>query len=387
VFIPLRTDRPLNRPTLVNHVLLAANLAIYAVMAGLELTRPETFLELRRMFWLNPQQLTAWGLLTYAFLHGGLMHLLGNMIFLWVFGPSVEDRLGRIGYLAFYLVGAVAAGAVHAMAYPTPVVGASGAIAAVTGAYLVLFPRTQVQILIIFFLIGVYSIPATWFIGGQIAWNLFLEASGRSGRIATLAHLAGYAYGFAISMSLLATGVLKREVYDLFSISKHAARRRQFQDLGNQRRRAERAGKLPDVAHRRAAADEATIEKVAAARAEVSSFLEAGDHAGAARAYRSLLDSFSGVAGATLLARGSQYQIANAAFAEEDHHTAARAYELFVEGYPSDPETPVMRLMLGLICARYLNDPVAAKRQISAALPNLPEDQRGLAREILAELG
>ena len=60
---------------------------------------------------------------------------------------------------------------------------------------------------------------------------------------------------------------------------------------------------------------------------------------------------------------------------------------MFLEGYPTDPETPVMRLMLGLICARYLNDPVTAKRQISSALPGLPEDHRPLARELLAELG
>jgi membrane associated rhomboid family serine protease len=337
---------------------------------------------------LDPKRSAIWTFVTYAFLHGGLMHILGNMVFLWVFGPNVEDRFGRIGFLAFYILGGVAAGVIHALGYPNPVIGASGAVAAVTGAYLVLFPRTTIKTLLVFFLIGIFNIPAWWFIGARIAWDLVLEATGAAGMVATLAHLGGYAFGVGISVILLWTNLLAREPYDLFSISRQARRRRHFRDLQYERERAAKRGEHPDQAARPGRLADAAAEEIATRRAEVASRFQDGDLPGAAAAYRELLDRFAGIQGATLLNRRLQYDLANHYFQSGDHQTAATAYEMFLKGYPTDAEAANVHLILGLINARYLNDPVRAKQEVSAALEGLgPGPQQDLARELLAELG
>jgi membrane associated rhomboid family serine protease len=388
VLIPLGTDRPLSRPTQVTYALLAVNLAMFMVQwfAGRG-GSPELQAFIKGLI-LDPGESPFWTYLSYAFLHGGLLHILGNMVFLWVFGPNVEDRLGRIGFLVFYLLGGIAAGVLHAMVYAAPVVGASGAIAAVTGAYLVLFPHTTIKTLLFFILIGIINIPAWWFIGFQIAFNLFSEALGMSGSVATLAHLGGYGFGVGISMLLLWTGLLKREPYDLFSISRQARRRRQFRELNHARDRIARKGGHPEQAARPGKLDEAQAEAIATARAEVTTCLADDDPVGAATAYRRLLDQYASVPGATLLHRRIQYDLANHLFKAGDHQTAAAAYEIFLNGYARDPEAANVRLILGLINARYLNDPVRARQHITAALDGLsPGPQQDLAKELLEEIG
>jgi len=378
----------LARPTLVTIVLIGIN--IFAFGAGMAYQRadPEAYENLIRLLVLDPHHFRPWALVSYAFLHGGLLHILGNMVFLWVFGPSVEDRYGRIGFLAFYLAGAAVSGGLHALFVDNPVLGASGAIAAVTSAYLIHFPRTNVKVFLFFILIGIFQIPAGWFIAMGIAWDVFSQASGASGNVATLAHLGGYAFGAGVAMTLLATGILKREMYDIFSISKQAARRRQFREAKFQTSNDAARGRQERLADKTKAVDPALAEQVANARAEVTDKSLAGDVPGAAAAYRLLLDRFAAVPGATLLSRRLQYELSNQLFAAGDHQTASIAYELFLKAYPNDPEEPVVRLMLGLISARYLNDPIKAKAEIAKAMPGLPDGaNKDLAREIIKELG
>ena len=384
VLIPIGTDRPLARGTLVTPALIGLNAIIFGVGFALQHARgddPEALNALLRGFILDPLHFRWYALFTYAFFHGGFMHLLGNMLFLWVLGPNVEDRFGRLRFLLFYLAGAAGAGGAHALLDNHPVLGASGAIAAVTGAYLILFPRTHVKVLFLLIIIGIYSIPAWWFIAGQVAFDLWATGTGRGGNVATLAHLGGYAFGAGLSMLLLVTGILKREMYDMFSISRHAARRKQFQAAGREQAKA--------AAQRSArAAQPGPSEEIAKARADVTIPLVAGDMPAAAAVYRRLLDTHGATVPAALLSRKSQYDLANGLFAAGDHQTAATAYRLFLEGYPKDSEIPVVRLMLGLINARYLNDPIRAKQEINEAMTGLPEgDHRQLARELLAELG
>lgn len=142
-------------------------------------------------------------LLTCTFLHGGWMHFLGNMWFLWVFGDNVEDRLGKIAYLGFYLAGGVAASLAHFASDPSstiPTLGASGAIAAVMGAYMVLYPHARVLTLIpIFIFIQLLWIPAPWFLGIWFAIQLFqgvasITATAAAG-VAWWAHAGGFAVG------------------------------------------------------------------------------------------------------------------------------------------------------------------------------------------------
>jgi membrane associated rhomboid family serine protease len=139
--------------------------------------------------------------LTFMFLHGGFLHLLGNMWFLYIFGDNVEDRLGHLRYLIFYLVCGLASGLSHlALNWhsQTPTIGASGAIAGVMGAYLILYPKAKVLTLVpIFFFFQFLEIPAFLFLG---VWFLFqfLSAAGTSaqmGGIAWWAHIGGFMFG------------------------------------------------------------------------------------------------------------------------------------------------------------------------------------------------
>lgn len=294
---------------------------------------------LKSRFWVIGGAGFAWyRTLTYNFLHGDLLHLAGNMLFLWVFGRAVEDKLGRIGFLVFYLVGGAFAGLMHARFESAPAVGASGAISAVTGAFLVLFPRTRIKVLWFMIIISLMQAPAWFFIGLQIAWNLLAHASGGERNVATLAHLAGYGYGFAIALVLLWTRTLPREPYDLFTISRQAKRRREF-------RSASRIQPGPVRAMSRTNPER--TEAVAMARAAVSTPLSAGRPEAAVEPYRELLQNYGTTPGAVTLARNAQYQLGAHLYAAGEHELALRAYSDFIAEYTADPEAPQIRVLLG----------------------------------------
>jgi membrane associated rhomboid family serine protease len=136
------------------------------------------------------------------------LHILGNMLFLWVFGDNVEDALGKLGYLGFYLLGGAAAGALQFVigANSTiPNVGASGAIAAVLGAYIVLYPRSRILTVVFFFIITVVELPATAVLGLWFVLQLFEGVSGLAGQVnsgvAYFAHVGGFAFGALVAFA------------------------------------------------------------------------------------------------------------------------------------------------------------------------------------------
>ena len=139
-------------------------------------------------------------LLKSLFMHGSWLHLLGNMLFLWIFGNNIEDRLGRPRFVAFYLLCGVGASLAHVafnLNSLVPVIGASGAVSGVMGAYLALYPTARVRTLFFFFLfVTTLDVPAAVFLG---VWFLFqfLSAGGGSG-IAWLAHVGGFILGFLL---------------------------------------------------------------------------------------------------------------------------------------------------------------------------------------------
>lgn len=144
-------------------------------------------------------------LLTSMFMHGGILHLLGNMLYLWIFGNNVEDRMGKPRFIAFYALGGVVAAYAHALSAPDsvmPMIGASGAIAAVLGAYLLLYPKAQVHTLIFLgFFVQVVRLPALIVIGFwaiiQIASGLLEGTSGAGGGVAWFAHVGGFVFGLS----------------------------------------------------------------------------------------------------------------------------------------------------------------------------------------------
>jgi membrane associated rhomboid family serine protease len=141
-------------------------------------------------------------LFTAMFLHGGIFHLAGNMLFLWIFGGPVEDRLGHFGFLVFYLSCGLLAGAAQVLAAPTspiPMVGASGAIAGVLGAYFMLFPRSRVLTLLLLpFYAKVIYIPAVFFLGAWFLMQLLSLPQGANGGVAFAAHVGGFIAGLLL---------------------------------------------------------------------------------------------------------------------------------------------------------------------------------------------
>jgi len=146
-----------------------------------------------------------WGSILFSmFLHGGWLHIAGNMLFLWVFGNNVEDRLGRVKFLAFYLLAGTAATYAQSALTPmsaTPLVGASGAIAGVLGAYLLLYPHARITTLVIFFFITVWELPAIVVLGLWFVLQVFQQVgsvAGEAGGVAYMAHIGGFVAGMIL---------------------------------------------------------------------------------------------------------------------------------------------------------------------------------------------
>ncbi len=147
-----------------------------------------------------PDKPVLFSLVASVFLHGSFLHLAGNMWSLWIFGNNVEDAFGRRGYLAFYLAAGLAAGIAHVALNPysvIPVVGASGAIAGVMGAYLVLFPRAHVRTLIVYFPVRV---PAWVFLVVWFLSQFWISAS--SPEVAWQAHVGGFVFGVVVTLAM-----------------------------------------------------------------------------------------------------------------------------------------------------------------------------------------
>ena len=156
-----------------------------------------------------PEGLT---LITYQFLHGDIFHLLSNMLFLWVFGDNVEDALGHLKFLAFYLLCGIAGGLAHASLLPTsqlPLIGASGAVAGVIAAYLVLHPRVRVWVLAFRFI--PLRIPAMWVLGLWVVTQFMMVVLAPNDQVAWWAHIGGLVTGAVLVLFMRRPGV---ELFD-----------------------------------------------------------------------------------------------------------------------------------------------------------------------------
>ena len=201
---PVRDHNPSRRTPYVTYALLALNILIFLSYWGV-MQDPA---RINPIFWnwaMIPAQITAGdnyiSLVTSTFLHGGFMHLAGNMLFLWIFGDNLEDELGHVGFLIFYLFCGILANVAQILPDPSsavPTVGASGAIAGIMGGYLLMFPKAKVDILIIFIVfIRIFPIPAwimlgLWF-GIQIVSGVSVDTT--NGGVAYWAHAGGFVIG------------------------------------------------------------------------------------------------------------------------------------------------------------------------------------------------
>jgi membrane associated rhomboid family serine protease len=224
VFIPLHDDNPLENLTRpwVNYGLIAFTVLVFFVSGGVN---PDSLREAAFSFGLVPsvvndiRELPADYVLipetatyfTYAFLHANFLHLAGNMLFLWVFGDNIEDAVGHLRYLAFYLLSAAGGGLVHSLFHASstlPLIGASGAVAGIVGAYLLLHPRVKLWVLLLgkipFRLSAVYILLA-W-AAFQVV-NLLIIAPGDE-NVAWLAHIGGFIAGGLLILVLRRPGVV-----------------------------------------------------------------------------------------------------------------------------------------------------------------------------------
>lgn len=207
--IPLRDANPTRHTPIVTVALIVANVAVFLFQESL----PErSYTGFIFSYAVTPALITAdFGayahtLVTSMFLHGGWLHLLSNMLYLWIFGNNIEDRLGSVRFPLFYLVCGLAASAAQIAINPSseiPMIGASGAISGVLGAYILLFPNARVLTLVfLFFLVRFVELPAGWLLG---FWFLMQLLSGigtlglvRTGGVAFFAHIGGFVAGFLL---------------------------------------------------------------------------------------------------------------------------------------------------------------------------------------------
>ena len=321
---------------------------------------------------LDPSDPRLLNFLTYAFLHGDAWHIVGNMLFLYIFGNNVNDKLGHVGYLAFYLSGAVFAGVGYSVAEiqtgrdMLPVVGASGAVAAVTGAYLVLFPRSHVTVIYMLFFIGSIEIPSMWFVGMFFVYDLMMNSIGRTG-VAHMAHVAGTVFGFAICFGLLSANLLPRDQFDIVALVQRWNRRRQYRDLVNKGFDPfeYRQDKLPGPTT-------PEQERIADLRGKISGAISGHDLPQAAQHYLELRR----VDPKQVLARQAQLDVANQLASQQMYNDAAEAYELFLANYKNYDQIEQVELMLGLIYARYLTRYDKAKEYLLRALARLRADRQ-----------
>jgi membrane associated rhomboid family serine protease len=212
MFIPLKDLNPRRAYPIVNTALILANVGVFVYQLTLPAHAFQGFvlsnatIPARFPAALSghaPLEAAFLPLLTSMFLHGGIAHLLGNMLFLWIFGDNVEDFYGHIPYLFFYLVCGIGAGLLHVLfnwSSMVPSLGASGAISGVMGAYLILYPRSRILTLVFIFLIPIPAvfILALWFVM-QFVSGVSSLGMAATGGVAWWAHVGGFLLGMGIT--------------------------------------------------------------------------------------------------------------------------------------------------------------------------------------------
>jgi membrane associated rhomboid family serine protease len=223
---PLRDNIPTERFPIVTVALIVANVLMYFFFqhGTISLNGPDTTAYVCNLYEYGtiprevahggqvavqgcpPPEAATWlTLFTSMFMHGGLLHLGGNMLFLWIFGNNVEDSMGPIKFIVFYVLGGLAADALQIVTSTdstVPSIGASGAVAGVLGGYLLLFPRARVvTVVFIIFFFTILELPAILFLGiwivqqGLFAYFDLLQPQGGGGGVAYFAHIGGFAFG------------------------------------------------------------------------------------------------------------------------------------------------------------------------------------------------
>jgi membrane associated rhomboid family serine protease len=391
--IPITTSLKPRSIPYANYLLIAINV-IFFLLSSYLFEKPKVFdresgrvvIETLRPwaqnFMLTPDRPFIWQFITYAFLHSGWMHLIGNMYFLYIFGNNVNDRLGNVGYICFYFAGAVFSAIGHTLLHVNPVVGASGAVAAVTGAYLVLFPNTLITVIYVFFYIwDTFEIRALYFILFKlIFWDNIFEPRFSQQAIAYDAHLAGYAFGVLCILILLSVRLIDTSHDNLWAILRQWNRRRNFHDVVSDDNSGLNKSAFPKVQNDASARPE--FSETDRLREQVTAALASKNTPEAAKLYKELLE----LDPEQTLPRQNQLDLANTLMADNQWEWAAKAYENYLAQYGQNGAEQV-QLMLGLLYTRYIYKPDRAQGLLRQALEKLTQPgQIRMCEDLLAEL-
>ncbi len=329
-------------------------------------------------------------LFTYQFAHAGIMHLVMNMVFLFAFGRPLENKLGHFAFLALYLVGGSFAGLAHILTSSAPVIGASGSVCAVTGAFLALLPNANVRVVYFFYVtMGVLEVTGltlilTYFCIDLIMTVLSIRSAHGAFSVAYTAHLGGYIFGILLGLTLLKLKIIPTSHNDLLHMITQYRRRQEFRRV-NQSGKRPWLNSPPDITG--VAANNPTSsekEQILQLRAQISKKAQAQDFDAACDLYLRLLTIDPG----QTLTRQTQHDLANHFFSTHKHAQAAQAYERFLDTYKADPDKSQIQLMLTILYLRYLNQPDKARAILDEATPLLTEtDHKNLAASLREELG
>ncbi|MCG3136458.1 MAG: hypothetical protein HJJLKODD_00291 [Phycisphaerae bacterium] len=379
--IPLRTDIQLRRVPWANFGLIAVNVLVYVVMDVLWVKELASLKE--NVLTLNPIWPHWWQYITYQFLHSGesLWHLTGNMLFLWVFGNAVNSRLGHGPYLMFYMAGGIFSGWGYALNSDHLLIGASGAIAAVTTAYLAFFPRSHILFLFWFIIIGTFELPSLYIIIFKIIlWDNVVSPSLGSNaleQVAYSAHLFGYFAGFTASMLMMWTGMVTRDQFDMAALWRRWNQRRIYSEMlqDPQARARAQYGTVarPIMVGRKAAPDNQLEAQIQELRSRIHEAL------GRTHADPQVIEWYEQLQqldNSQILARQYQLDVAKQYYSTSRFPQAAAAFEKYLQAYPKGDQRDEILLLLGIIYVRDLQQPELARRYLLQAVELLPPGGR-----------
>lgn len=368
----------------MNYLLLAVNIVVYVL--GFHAATPVA--NARIWPWmLHPDTPELYQFFSSMFLHANFMHIFGNMIFLWVFGNALNDKLGHVAYLSFYLAGGVLAGAGYLLlSAHAPVIGASGAISAVTGGFLVLLPKTRVTVITwLLYVLLPFDVSSLFFLGIQFVFNLWMSLGQlgpmSGGGVAYAAHSSGYVFGIGVAAALLGTGLLGRDPFDLLNLIRTWRRRSRYQRMVSQGYDPFRGRATPNRQPTRkwvpsrqpaAEAERPMDEREQALREEIANACARHDTQTAAAKYLQLIQLAEDV----VLSRQNQLDVANQLMSSEQYPAAADAYERFRRHYRDYEHMGDIHLMLGLLYGRYLHQYAQAAEALQRAVDQLGDEKK-----------
>lgn len=389
IIIPIGDDNPSTRIPWVTYGLIAVNVGVFALVNGLGSLPAEVSREWG--FVPNDPKLTTF--VTSVFLHGGIFHILGNMLFLWIFGDNIEDKIGHVLYFLFYIVAGALACAFYMLftgfaGGSVPLVGASGAIAGVMGCYMVLFPEARIRFFYWFFYVfmGVLRIRAKWSLGIWIAINLLnwlvLRSSYVTG-VAYAAHVGGFAVGILAAVllkkRLVAAGrVTRQDELTGFAPEgttppkrKPEFRPQEFQHAGSEPVSPEEPAVVRfarEYASPRVQTDR-SHEGFFGAEEAIVTCMRTGRMDVALEKYA----EFVRMRHAKALPSRAQIEIAAEFFRLKDYESALEAYRRYLSRYATGPDAPEAKFRLGVILSRYRKEYYRAREYLLQAVVEHPD--------------